>query len=119
MAAELYKPFIIRKLIEKRYCKNSKRSFLRRIIKIKKNQLFGILEKCIKGTQFLLNRSSLHYTVWVIHRAVSNLIHWRKSNSFTPISNVLLAFNADFDGDQMAGCIYLLEPEAIPRMSNY
>ncbi|WGH27626.1 MAG: DNA-directed RNA polymerase subunit beta' [Candidatus Shikimatogenerans bostrichidophilus] len=96
IALELYKPFIINKLINRGIIKTIKESKI--IIKKKKKIVFNILKNLIKGHPILLNRApTLHrLSIQSFYPILTN----SKSIKLHPL--VCSAFNADFDGDQMA-----------------
>ena len=96
MAAELYKPFIIRKLIERGIVKTVKSA--KKIVDRREPVIFDILELVMKGHPVFLNRSpSLHRLS--IQAFQPKLIEG-KAIQLHPLA--CTAFNADFDGDQMA-----------------
>ena len=96
MAAELYKPFIIRKLIERGIVKTVKSS--KKIVDRREPVIFDILELVMKGHPVFLNRApSLHRLS--IQAFQPKLIEG-KAIQLHPLA--CTAFNADFDGDQMA-----------------
>ena len=106
MAAELYKPFIIRKLIERGIVKTVKSA--KKIIDKREPLVWDILENVLKGHPVLLNRAPTLHRLG-IQAFQPNLIEG-KAVQVHPL--VCTAFNADFDGDQMA--VHLpLGPEAI------
>ena len=106
MAAELYKPFIIRKLIERGIVKTVKSA--KKIIDRREPLVWDILENVLKGHPVLLNRAPTLHRLG-IQAFQPNLIEG-KAVQVHPL--VCTAFNADFDGDQMA--VHLpLGPEAI------
>ena len=82
MAAELYKPFIIRKLIERGIVKTVKSA--KKIVDRREPVIWDILENVMKGHPVLLNRAPTLHRLGILH----------------PLA--CTAFNADFDGDQMA-----------------
>ena len=86
MAAELYKPFIIRKLIERGIVKTVKSA--KKIVDRKEPVIWDILEHVMKGHPVLLNRAPT--------------LHRLGIQAFQPKMIEGKAFNADFDGDQMA-----------------
>jgi DNA-directed RNA polymerase subunit beta' len=102
MAAELYKPFVIRKLIEE---------FVKLLNQLKNNRqkepvVWDILENVIKGHPILLNRAPTLHRLG-IQAFQPKLV--KENNQLHPL--VCTAFYADFDGDQMA--VHLpLGPEA-------
>ena len=96
MAAELYKPFIIRKLIERGIVKTVKSA--KKIVDRKEPVIWDILEHVMKGHPVLLNRApTLHR--WGIQAVQPKMIEG-KAIQLHPLA--CTAFNADFDGDQMA-----------------
>ena len=96
MAAELYKPFIIRKLIERGIVKTVKSA--KKIVDRKDPVIWDILENVMKGHPVLLNRAP------TLHRLCIQAFQPRmiegKAIQLHPLA--CTAFNADFDGDQMA-----------------
>ena len=106
MAAELYKPFIIRKLIERGIVKTVKSA--KKIIDKKEPIVWDILENVLKGHPVLLNRAPTLHRLGI--QAFQPKLIEGKAIQLHPLS--CTAFNADFDGDQMA--VHLpLGPEAI------
>ncbi len=106
MAAELYKPFIIRKLIERGIVKTVK--YAKKIIDKKEPVVWDILENVLKGHPVLLNRAPTLHRLGI--QAFQPKLIEGKAIQLHPL--VCTAFNADFDGDQMA--VHLpLGPEAI------
>ena len=106
MAAELYKPFIIRKLIERGIVKTVKSA--KKIIDKKEPVVWDILENVLKGHPVLLNRAPTLHRLGI--QAFQPKLIEGKAIQLHPL--VCTAFNADFDGDQMA--VHLpLGPEAI------
>jgi len=106
MAAELYKPFIIRKMIERGIVKTVKSA--KKIIDRKEPVVWDILENVIKGHPVLLNRAPTLHRLGI--QAFQPKLIEGKAIQLHPL--VCTAFNADFDGDQMA--VHLpLGPEAI------
>ena len=96
MAAELYKPFIIRKLIERGIVKTVKSA--KKIIDRKDPVIWGILENVIKGHPVLMNRAPTLHRLGI--QAFQPKLIEGKAMQLHPLS--CTAFNADFDGDQMA-----------------
>ncbi len=96
MAAELYKPFIIRKLIERGIVKTVKSA--KKIIDRKDSVIWGILENVIKGHPVLMNRAPTLHRLGI--QAFQPKLIEGKAMQLHPLS--CTAFNADFDGDQMA-----------------
>ncbi|WGK65040.1 DNA-directed RNA polymerase subunit beta' [Croceiramulus getboli] len=106
MAAELYKPFVIRKLIERGIVKTVKSA--KKIIDKKEPVVWDILENVLKGHPVLLNRAPTLHRLGI--QAFQPKLIEGKAIQLHPL--VCTAFNADFDGDQMA--VHLpLGPEAI------
>ncbi len=106
MAAELYKPFIIRKLIERGIVKTVKSA--KKIIDRREPLVWDILENVLKGHPVLLNRAPTLHRLGI--QAFQPSLIEGKAIQVHPL--VCTAFNADFDGDQMA--VHLpLGPEAI------
>jgi len=106
MAAELYKPFIIRKLIERGIVKTVKSA--KKIIDRKDPVVWDILENVLKGHPILLNRAPTLHRLGI--QAFQPKLIEGKAIRLHPL--VCTAFNADFDGDQMA--VHLpLGPQAI------
>jgi DNA-directed RNA polymerase subunit beta' len=106
MAAELYKPFIIRKLLERGIVKTVKSA--KKIIDRREPLVWDILENVLKGHPVLLNRAPTLHRLGI--QAFQPMLIEGKAIQVHPL--VCTAFNADFDGDQMA--VHLpLGPEAI------
>ena len=106
MAAELYKPFVIRKLIERGIVKTVKSA--KKIIDRKEPVVWDILENILKAHPVLLNRAPTLHRLGI--QAFQPKLIEGKAIRLHPL--VCTAFNADFDGDQMA--VHLpLGPEAI------
>jgi DNA-directed RNA polymerase subunit beta' len=106
MAAELYKPFVIRKLIERGIVKTVKSA--KKIIDRREPVVWDILENVLKGHPVLLNRAPTLHRLGI--QAFQPKLIEGKAIQLHPL--VTTAFNADFDGDQMA--VHLpLGPEAI------
>ncbi len=106
MAAELYKPFVVRKLIERGIVKTVKSA--KKIIDKKEPVVWDILENVLKGHPVLLNRAPTLHRLGI--QAFQPKLIEGKAIQLHPL--VCTAFNADFDGDQMA--VHLpLGPEAI------
>lgn len=106
MASELYKPFVIRKLIERGIVKTVKTA--KKIIDRKEPVVWDILENVIKGHPVLLNRAPTLHRLGI--QAFQPVLIEGKAIQLHPLT--CTAFNADFDGDQMA--VHLpLGPEAI------
>jgi DNA-directed RNA polymerase, beta'' subunit, predominant form len=96
MAAELYKPFIIRKLIERGIVKTVKSA--KKIIDRKDPVVWDILEYVMKGHPVLLNRAPTLHRLGI--QAFQPKMIEGKAIQLHPLA--CTAFNADFDGDQMA-----------------
>ena len=96
MAAELYKPFIIRKLIERGIVKTVKSA--KKIVDRKDPVIWDILENVIKGHPVLLNRAPTLHRLGI--QAFQPRMISGKAIQLHPLA--CTAFNADFDGDQMA-----------------
>ncbi|MBP3682328.1 MAG: DNA-directed RNA polymerase subunit beta' [Rikenellaceae bacterium] len=96
MAAELYKPFVIRKLIERGVVKTVKSA--KKIIDRKDPVIWDILENVIKGHPVLMNRAPTLHRLGI--QAFQPKLIEGKAMQLHPLS--CTAFNADFDGDQMA-----------------
>jgi DNA-directed RNA polymerase subunit beta' len=96
MAAELFKPFIIRKLIERGIVKTVKSA--RKLVDRKEAVVWDILENILKGHPVLLNRAPTLHRLSI--QAFQPKLIEGKAIQLHPL--VTTAFNADFDGDQMA-----------------
>ena len=96
MAAELYKPFIIRKLIERGIVKTVKSA--KKIVDRRDPVVWDILENVLKGHPVLLNRAPTLHRLGI--QAFQPKLIEGKAIQLHPL--VCTAFNADFDGDQMA-----------------
>jgi len=96
MAAELYKPFVIRKLIERGIVKTVKSA--KKIVDRKDPAVWDILENVLKGHPVLLNRAPTLHRLGI--QAFQPKLIEGKAIQLHPL--VCTAFNADFDGDQMA-----------------
>ena len=96
MAAELYKPFIIRKLIERGIVKTVKSA--KKIVDRKEAVIWDILEHVMKGHPVLLNRAPTLHRLGI--QAFQPKMIEGKAIQLPPLA--CTAFNADFDGDQMA-----------------
>ncbi len=110
MAAELFKPFIIRKLIERGIVKTVKSA--KKIVENKTPVVWDILENILKGHPVLLNRPPTLHRVSI--QAFQPKLIEGKAIQLHPL--VCTAFNADFDGDQMAVHVPLSQ-EAIAEAS--
>lgn len=96
MAAELFKPFIIRKLIERGIVKTVKSA--KKIVDKKEPVIWEILENILKGHPILLNRAPTLHRLGI--QAFQPKLVEGKAIRLHPL--VCTGFNADFDGDQMA-----------------
>ncbi len=96
IAAELYKPFVIRKLIERGIVKTVKSA--KKIVDRKDPVIWDILENILKGHPVLLNRAPTLHRLGI--QAFQPIMIEGKAIQLHPL--VCTAFNADFDGDQMA-----------------
>ena len=96
MAAELFKPFIIRKLLERGIVKTVKSA--KKIVERKEAVIWDILENILKGHPVLLNRAPTLHRLGI--QAFQPKLVEGKAIHLHPL--VCTAFNADFDGDQMA-----------------
>ena len=96
MAAELFKPFIIRKLIERGIVKTVKSA--KKIVERKDNMIWDILENVLKGHPVMLNRAPTLHRLGI--QAFQPKLVEGKAIQLHPL--VCTGFNADFDGDQMA-----------------
>src|SRR5665648_781224 len=106
MAAELFKPFIIRKMLERGIVKTVKSA--KKIVDRKDPVVWDILENILKGHPVLLNRAPTIHRLSI--QAFQPVMVEGKAIQLHPL--VCTGFNADFDGDQMA--VHLpLGPEAI------
>ncbi len=96
MAAELFKPFIIRKLIERGIVKTVKSA--RKLVDKKEAVVWDILENILRGHPIMLNRAPTLHRLSI--QAFQPKLIEGKAIQLHPL--VCSAFNADFDGDQMA-----------------
>jgi DNA-directed RNA polymerase subunit beta' len=96
MALELFKPFIIRRLIERGYVKTVKTA--KKLIERKATEVYDILEMVIEGHPVMLNRAPTLHRLGI--QAFQPRLIEGKAIQLHPL--VCTAFNADFDGDQMA-----------------
>jgi len=96
MAVELFKPFLIRKLMERGYAKAARTA--KKIIERKDPIIWEILEKVVEGHPVLLNRAPTLHRLGI--QAFQPVLTDAKAIQLHPL--VCVAFNADFDGDQMA-----------------
>ena len=107
MAAELFKPFIIRKLIERGIVKTVKSA--RKLVDKKEAIVWDILENILKGHPILLNRAPTLHRLSI--QAFQPKLIEGKAIQLHPL--VTTAFNADFDGDQMAVHVPLSNPAVL------
>ena len=96
MAVELFKPFIIRKLIERGIVKTVKSA--KKVVARRTADVWDILEKAIQGRPVLLNRAPTLHRLGI--QAFQPVLTEGKAIQLHPL--VCTAYNADFDGDQMA-----------------
>ena len=96
MALELFKPFIMKKLVEQNLCHNVKTA--KRFVDTGKNQVWDILEEIIKDHPVLLNRAPTLHRLGI--QAFEPVLVEGRAIKLHPLA--CGAFNADFDGDQMA-----------------
>jgi DNA-directed RNA polymerase subunit beta' len=96
MALELYKPFVISKLVEYNYASNVKSA--RRIIERERPEVWEVLEEVIQDRPVLLNRAPTLHRLGI--QAFEPVLVEGKAIHLHPLA--CAAFNADFDGDQMA-----------------
>jgi len=96
MAIELFKPFIIRKLVERRYVKTVKSA--KKLVEKRGSEVWDILEEIIEDHPVLLNRAPTLHRLGI--QAFQPVLIEGKAIRIHPL--VCTAFNADFDGDQMA-----------------
>ena len=104
MALELYRPFVISKLVEYNYASNVKGA--KRIIEREQPEVWEVLEEVIQDRPVLLNRAPTLHRLGI--QAFEPLLVEGKAIQIHPL--VCSAFNADFDGDQMAVHVPLSEP---------
>ena len=96
MALELFRPFVISKLIEYGYASNVKGA--KRVIERQPPEVWEVLEEVIEGRPILLNRAPTLHRLGI--QAFMPMLVEGKAIQLHPL--VCAAFNADFDGDQMA-----------------
>jgi DNA-directed RNA polymerase subunit beta' len=96
MALELYRPFVISKLVEYNYASNVKAA--KRIIERERPEVWEVLEEVIKDRPVLLNRAPTLHRLGI--QAFEPVLVEGKAIHIHPLA--CAAFNADFDGDQMA-----------------
>jgi DNA-directed RNA polymerase subunit beta' len=113
MALELFRPFVISKLVEYGHASNIKGA--KRIIERQPPEVWEVLEEVIEGRPILLNRAPTLHRLGI--QAFMPILVEGKAIQLHPL--VCAAFNADFDGDQMAVHVPLSEKavtEAISKM---
>ncbi len=111
MALELFKPFVFRKLVEKEICSNIKSA--KRTVERVKPVVWDILEEVIKDHPVLLNRAPTLHRLGI--QAFEPVLVEGRAIKLHPLA--CTAFNADFDGDQMAVHVPLsLEAQAEARI---
>ena len=106
MALELYKPFVMAKLVEYQHATNVKSA--KRIIELGKPEVWEVLEEVIQNRPVLLNRAPTLHRLGI--QAFEPVLVEGKAIQIHPL--VCSAFNADFDGDQMAVHVPL-SPKAV------
>ncbi len=111
MALELFKPFVVRQLVDRGLAPNVKSA--KRIIERGREEIWGILEEIIKDHPVMLNRAPTLHRLGI--QAFEPVLMEGKAIRLHPM--VCTAFNADFDGDQMAVHVPLsLEAQAEARL---
>ncbi|MDR2136800.1 MAG: DNA-directed RNA polymerase subunit beta', partial [Synergistaceae bacterium] len=111
MALELFKPFVIRQLVERGLAPNVKSA--KRIIERGREEIWGILEEIIRDHPVMLNRAPTLHRLGI--QAFEPVLMEGKAIRLHPM--VCTAFNADFDGDQMAVHVPLsIEAQAEARL---
>src|SRR5205085_5678859 len=96
MALELFKPFVMRKLVEQNFAHNIKSA--KRFVERVKPEVWDVLEEVIKDHPVLLNRAPTLHRLGI--QAFEAVLVEGSAIQLHPL--VCSAFNADFDGDQMA-----------------
>ena len=96
MALELFKPFIFNKLIERGHCTTIK--VAKRMVELQKEEVWNVLEEVVKEHPVLLNRAPTLHRLGI--QGFEPILIEGKAIQLHPL--VCTAFNADFDGDQMA-----------------
>jgi DNA-directed RNA polymerase subunit beta' len=96
MALELFKPFVMKKLVEQNYAQNIKSA--KRMVERSRSQVWDVLEQVIQDHPVLLNRAPTLHRLGI--QAFMPVLVEGKAIQLHPL--VCTAFNADFDGDQMA-----------------
>ena len=111
MALELFKPFVVRQLVDRGIAPNVKSA--KRVIERGREEIWGILEEIIKDHPVMLNRAPTLHRLGI--QAFEPVLMEGKAIRLHPM--VCTAFNADFDGDQMAVHVPLsLEAQAEARL---
>ena len=111
MALELFKPFVMKRLVEENLCHNIKSA--KRFVENGKNQVWDILEDIIKDHPVLLNRAPTLHRLGI--QAFEPVLVEGRAIKLHPLA--CGAFNADFDGDQMAVHVPLsIEAQAEARI---
>ena len=111
MALELFKPFVMKQLVEKGLCHNIKSA--KRFVESAKPQVWDILENVIKDHPVMLNRAPTLHRLGI--QAFEPVLVEGRAIKLHPLS--CGAFNADFDGDQMAVHVPLsIEAQAEARI---
>ncbi|MFV1979513.1 MAG: DNA-directed RNA polymerase subunit beta', partial [Rhodothermia bacterium] len=110
MAVELFKPFIIRKLIERGIVKTVKSA--KKVVDRRTTDVWDILEKVVDGHPVMLNRAPTLHRLGI--QAFQPVLIEGKAIQLHPL--VCTAFNADFDGDQMAVHVPLSHDACIEAM---
>ena len=96
MALELFKPFVMRELVDKGYATNIKSA--KKVVERAKSEVWDALETVIKGHPVLLNRAPTLHRLGI--QAFEPVLVEGRALKLHPL--VCTAYNADFDGDQMA-----------------
>ncbi len=96
MALELFKPFVMKKLVERAYAHNIKSA--KRMVERMRQEVWDVLEEVIKDHPVLLNRAPTLHRLGI--QAFEPVLVEGKAIKIHPL--VCTAYNADFDGDQMA-----------------
>src|SRR5262245_65600133 len=96
MALELFKPFVMKRLVDLEYAQNIKSA--KRMVERARPQVWDVLEEVIKEHPVLLNRAPTLHRLGI--QAFEPVLVEGKAIQIHPL--VCFAFNADFDGDQMA-----------------
>ncbi|MEJ5186667.1 MAG: DNA-directed RNA polymerase subunit beta' [Candidatus Geothermincolales bacterium] len=96
MALELFKPFVMKQLVDKEYAQNIKSA--KRMVERQRPEVWDVLEEVIKEHPVLLNRAPTLHRLGI--QAFEPVLVEGKAIQIHPL--VCTAFNADFDGDQMA-----------------